>query len=66
MSSEQQKNMYEVRAFRDKVDQIIKPAFNTWQSVKIVKEKLAQLLSKENEVVVDTLDDDEFEPHAFI
>lgn len=45
MKPETQKNMYEVRKLRDEIDDIIKPAFNSWQSVEIVKYKLIELLS---------------------
>lgn len=45
MKQETQKNMYEVRKLRDEIDEIIKPAFNSWQSVEIVKYKLIELLS---------------------
>lgn len=45
MKPEIQKNMYEVRKLRDEIDEIIKPAFNSWQSVEIVKYKLIKLLS---------------------
>ena len=45
MKPETQKNMYEVRKLRDEIDEIIKPAFNSWQSVEIVKYKLIELLS---------------------
>lgn len=45
MKPETQKNMYEVRKLRDEIDEIIKPAFNSWQSVEIVKYKLIKLLS---------------------
>jgi len=47
MKPETQKNMYEVRLLRDKIDEIIKPAFNNWQSVEIVKSKLLELLSND-------------------
>lgn len=45
MKQETQKNMYEVRKLRDEIDEIIKLAFNSWQSVEIVKCKLINLLS---------------------
>lgn len=44
MKQETQKNMYEVRKLRDEIDEIIKPVFNSWQSIEIVKYKLIELL----------------------
>lgn len=66
MKPEQQKNMYEVRKLRDQIDEIIKPAFNNWQSVEIVKNKLAELLLQDIVVVVDTNNDDEHALEKFI
>lgn len=54
-----QKNMYEIRQFRDKIENIMKPAFNSWKSMEYVKNELVDLLLQEYGVVVDSQDDDE-------
>lgn len=56
MTQEQQKNMYEVRKLRDQVDEIIKPAFHSWQSVDSVKTMLYNTLFQDYVAVVDTKD----------